>query len=62
MEGLFKTEAHYKRLEVDCEKLINELAKGCKEGDEALCLGSMRQLRDNINVLKAFLEREREKE
>lgn len=57
MEGLFKTEAHYKRLKRDCEELINDLTKGCEEGDEALSLASMRQLRDKVGVLKKGLSK-----
>ena len=62
MEGLFKTELHYKRLKADFRKLVDELFEGCKGGDESLCLGSMRQLRDKSGILKNFLEKQDEKE
>lgn len=57
LEPLLNTEADYKRLKADVEKLVAELLKSCRDGDESLSLGNMRQLRDRVGALKAILRK-----
>ncbi|MBW1888177.1 MAG: hypothetical protein JRI52_07500 [Deltaproteobacteria bacterium] len=57
LEPLLKTEADYKRLKAEVEKLVADLVKSCREGDESLSLGNMRQLRDRVGALKAILSK-----
>lgn len=50
--SLLKTEADYKRLKLDVGGLIDDLIKNSREGKEAIALGAVRQLRDNLRILK----------
>jgi len=49
---LLKTEAHHKRLKADVEELLESLLQTCREGNERLCLGTMRQVRERVRFFK----------
>ena len=54
---LLKSEADYKRLKADLGGLVEGLVKNSREGNEDLILGSVRQLRDKVRMLKTVIEK-----
>lgn len=55
--ALLKSEADYKRLKADVGELVEGLVKNSREGNEDLILGSVRQLKDKVMMLKTVTEK-----
>ena len=54
---LLKSGNDYKRLKDDVEGLVEDLVKNSREGNEDLILGSARQLRDKVRMLKTVIDK-----
>jgi len=59
LRPLLNKKSHLKRLKADAEKFTAKLLESCRDGNEAMSLGNMRQLRDRIAALKVLFGREK---
>lgn len=58
LKPFLQTKTRRKRLKADAEKFMANLLESCRDGNEAMSLGNMRQLRDRVAALKVLFSRD----